>query len=90
MANAVDAGKAPAARGVVAPEAVEWLITLAVIAFLVWQADAFREPEFLRGANDRYQQAIELRVPMLPHAAGSGRVAQVCTLPGGGLADADR
>ena len=90
MANAVDAVSAPAARGVVAPEAVEWLVTLVVLAFLVWQADAFREPEFLRGANDRYQQAIELRVPMVPHAIGNGRVAQVCSRYGGWLGDADR
>ena len=57
------------------PEALEWLFTLAAIAFLVWQSAAFREPDFLRGAGDRYRAAVELRVPMLPQAAGTGRVA---------------
>lgn len=50
------------------PEALEWLFTLAVIAFLLWQSAAFRDPGFIRGAGDRYQEAVELRVPILPHA----------------------
>ena len=90
MVNAVEAVRAPSARGVVAPEAAEWFVTLAVIAFLVWQADAFREPEFVRGANDRFQQAVELRVPMLALAGGTGRVAALCTNYSGWLADAER
>ena len=73
MANAVDAVKAGASRWSIAPEAVEWPVTLAAIAFLVWQADAFRDPEFARGAGERYQHAVELRAPILPQALGSGR-----------------
>ena len=64
-----------AGRGTVAPEALEWLFTLAAIAFLVWQADAFREPDFIRGAGDRYQRAVELKVPMTPQAPATGRFA---------------
>ena len=91
MSSAVDAAAvAPTARAVVEPEAVEWCITLAVIAFLAWQADAFREPQFLRGANDRYQKAVELRVPLVPQAAGAGRVADVCARFGGWLPEAER
>jgi hypothetical protein len=48
------------------PEAVEWLFTLAAIVFLVWQSSAFREPDFARSAGERYRDALELRVPMLP------------------------
>ncbi|HTN28348.1 MAG TPA: FtsW/RodA/SpoVE family cell cycle protein [Burkholderiales bacterium] len=69
---------------------MEWLITLAVIAFLAWQADAFREPEFVRGANDRYQKAVELRVTVVPQAAGTGRVAELCARFSGWLPDAER
>jgi cell division protein FtsW (lipid II flippase) len=57
------------------PEVLEWLFTLAAVAFLVWQTAAFREPDFLRGAGGRYREAVELRAPMLPQAAGTGRVA---------------
>jgi cell division protein FtsW (lipid II flippase) len=46
------------------PEAFEWAFTLAAIAFLASQAEAFRDPEFPRGAGDRYRKAIELSVPV--------------------------
>jgi cell division protein FtsW (lipid II flippase) len=53
------------------PELFEWLSTLAAIAFLAWQANAFQEPEFQRIANDRYRDALELRVPMSGVPAGT-------------------
>ena len=90
MASAVDAVRAPAAPGVVAPEAVEWLFTLAAIAFLAWQAEAFRAPEFLRGANDRYQQAIEIKAPLLAPASVTGHVAGICRQFSGWLPEAER
>ena len=91
MANAVDAVRAPATRGaVIAPEAVEWLVTFAVIAFLAWQAEAFREREFLRGANDRFQQAIELKVSLPPQVSGTGRVIDACARFSGWLPEAER
>ena len=73
-----------------APEALEWLFTLAVIAFLFWQSGAFREPGFIRGAGDRYQEAVELKTPILPQAAGTGRVVAICTRFGGWLPQAER
>lgn len=72
------------------PEALEWLFTLAAIAFLVWQAEAFREPGFIRGANERYREAVELKVPILPQAAGTGRGAEICTRFGGWLPATER
>jgi cell division protein FtsW (lipid II flippase) len=62
----------------VPPELFEWLFTLAAIAFLAWQAAAFQEPEFQRVANERYRDALELRVPMAGTAAGASAPA---TLP---------
>jgi cell division protein FtsW (lipid II flippase) len=72
------------------PEALEWLFTLAAIAFLVWQSAAFREPEFVRAASERYREAAELRAPMLPQAAGTNRVATLCGHYGGWLPKAER
>jgi cell division protein FtsW (lipid II flippase) len=82
--------KTSVTAGRLAPEALEWLATLAVIAFLVWQSAPFRDPAFTRGAGDRYQQAMELRATMLPRAAGTGRVADLCTRLGGWLPPAER
>src|ERR1700675_4537270 len=73
-----DAAKTGAGHGYLAPEVLEWLFTLAVVAFLYWQSAAFRDPGFIRGAGDRYQEAVELKAPMLPQAAGTGRVAGIC------------
>ena len=39
----------------VPPEVFEWAFTLAAIAFLVWQSEAFHEPEFVRSAGERYR-----------------------------------
>ena len=64
MATAVQAMGVGAVRRALAPEVWEWPLTLAAIAFLVWQSEAFREPQFLRGAGDRYQQAIERKVSL--------------------------
>ncbi len=58
--------KAAAGRGSFAPELFEWLFTLAVVAFLVWQSAGLREPDFLHGSNARYREAVELRVPAVP------------------------
>src|SRR5688572_26081275 len=77
-------------HGYLAPEALEWLCTLAVIAFLFWQSGAFRDPEFIRGAGDRYQEAVELKAPVLPQAAGTGRVVEICTRFGGWLPATER
>jgi cell division protein FtsW (lipid II flippase) len=74
----------------VRPEFFEWLFTLAAIAFLVTQSVAFRDPQFLHGAGDRYQEAIEMRVPVSPAAAGTGRVANICAHFGGWLPEAER
>jgi cell division protein FtsW (lipid II flippase) len=80
LADAVHAVRAGSSRGgTVAPETLEWPVTLAAIAFLVWQADAFHDPEFTRGAGDRYRQAVELSVPNLPQALGTGRFADSIT-----------
>ena len=84
---AVNAGKP---RWRVGSELVETLFTLAVLGLLVWQSAAFREPAFIRGAGDRYQEAAELRVPLLPGAAGTGRVVDVCTRFGGWLPETER
>jgi len=72
------------------PEALEWLFTLAAIAFLVWQSAALREPDFLRGAGGRYREAVELRATILPQAAGTGRVTAICTRYGGLLPASER
>jgi cell division protein FtsW (lipid II flippase) len=72
------------------PELFEWLFTLAAIAFLVWQSAAFREPEFLRAAGERYRDAAELRAPMLPQAAGTSRVSNLCGRYGGWLPPQER
>src|SRR5215831_246019 len=73
-----------------APEALEWLATLAAIAFLFWQSTPFRDAAFIRGAGDRYQQALELTVPILPRASGTQRVVDLCTRLGGWLPDVER
>ena len=57
---------------------VETVFTVAVVAFLAWQTAPFREGDFRRGAGDRYQQALELKVQVPAEAAGSGRVAAIC------------
>jgi cell division protein FtsW (lipid II flippase) len=82
--------KAGAAHGHLAPAALEWLFTLAAIAFLFWQSAAFREPEFFRGAGDRYQEAVELKASILPQAAGTGRVVEICTRFGAWLPRTER
>jgi cell division protein FtsW (lipid II flippase) len=72
------------------PEALEWLFTLAAIAFLAWQSSAFREPDFARIAGERYRDALELRVPILPQAAGTNRLAALCSRYGGWLQQHER
>jgi cell division protein FtsW (lipid II flippase) len=54
-----------------APEMWEWPLALAAIAFLVWQSEPFRDPQFLAGAGERYQQAIERQVS-IPAQARAG------------------
>ena len=71
-------------------EALEWLFTLAAIAFLAWQSSAFREPDFARVAGERYRDALELRVPILPQAAGTNRLAALCSRYGGWLPPHER
>ncbi len=78
------------APGFSAAELLEWLFTLAVIAFLVVQAESFGDSAFTHGAGDRYREAIAMRVPLLPTAAGTGRVANICTHYGGWLPKAER
>lgn len=85
-----DEAEASAGHGYFAPEALEWLFALAVIAFLFWQSEAFRDPRFIRGAGDRYQEAVELQAPILPQAAGTGRVVEICTRFGGWLPETER
>ncbi len=85
-----EAVKVGARGGYPAPEALEWLFTLAVIAFLLWQSEAFRDPGFIRGTGDRYQEAVELKAPILPQAAGIGRVVDICTQFGGWLPQTER
>ncbi|HEV2008499.1 MAG TPA: hypothetical protein VGQ88_07230, partial [Burkholderiales bacterium] len=82
--------KTGAGHGYLAPEALEWLFTLAVVAFLFWQSAAFRDPGFIRGAGDRYQDAVELKAPILPQAAGTGRVEAMCAQFGGWLPETER
>jgi cell division protein FtsW (lipid II flippase) len=77
-------------RWVVTRELVEAVLTLAVLALLVGQSAAFRDPVFIRGAADRYQEAAELSVPISAAAAGTGRVADVCTHFGGWLPESER
>jgi cell division protein FtsW (lipid II flippase) len=62
-------GTRRATAALLPPEIFEWLFTLAVLAFLLWQSSAFREPDFLRLAGERYRDAQELRVSMLDEAA---------------------
>lgn len=81
--------KTGARHDYLAPEALEWLFTLAVIAFLFWQSGSFHDPGFIRGAGDRYQEAVELKVPILPQAAGTGRVVEICTQFGGWLPETE-
>src|SRR5262245_41203122 len=78
------------AIGRLAPEALEWLATLAVIVFLSWQSAPFRDLDFTRGTGDRYRQAVELSAPILPLAAQTGRVVDLCTRLGGWLPAAER
>ncbi len=56
-------------RGALAPILLEWLFTLGAIAFLLTQAAAFQEPEFVRGTGERYREAAELRVPLAARVA---------------------
>jgi len=72
------------------PEGFEWAFTLAALAFLIWQSEAFRDPGFLRGAGDRYRKAVELEVPIAPQAAGTHRVTALCKRYGGWLPDAEK
>ena len=74
----------------VPPEVFEWAFTLAAIAFLVWQSEAFREAEFVRGAGDRYRKAVELRAPIEAQAGGTDRVADLCGRYGGWLPKSER
>src|SRR6187455_3695921 len=90
MDKVEEAVKTGAGYGYLAPEALEWLFTLAVITCLFWQSGAFRDSGFIRGAGDRYQEAVELKVPVLPQAAGTGRVVEICTQFGGWLPEAER
>jgi cell division protein FtsW (lipid II flippase) len=90
MDNKDEAVKAGAGHGTLAPEALEWLFTLAVIALLFWQSGAFRDPGFIRGAGDRYREAVELKAPILPQAAGTGRVVAICAQFGGWLPETER
>lgn len=69
MANAAQTVATHAVARRTAPEAWEWPLTLAAIAFLVWQSEPFREADFQRGAGDRYQQAIERQVAIPPQAS---------------------
>jgi len=85
-----DGGVKTSVAGRFAPEALEWLTTLAVIAFLFWQSAPFREAAFARGAGDRYEQAVELKAPILPRAAGTGRIVDLCTRLGGWLPPSER
>jgi len=59
------------------PELLEWLFTLAVVAFLVWQSAGLRDPDFLRGSAARYREAVELRAPILPQV--DARLAAAAT-----------
>jgi cell division protein FtsW (lipid II flippase) len=74
-----------APRALLSPEILEWIFTLAVIGFLAWQAMAFRQPGFTRGAGDRYAAALDLRVDLPPQARGDS-VAALCARYGGWLA----
>src|SRR5262245_48853805 len=76
--------------GLLVPEVLEWLFTFAVIAFLIWESAPFREPAFTRGAGDRYREAVELKAPILPQAAGIGRVVEICSRFGGWLPEVER
>lgn len=86
LSHSVGGSRAP---GILHPEVFEWLFTLVVIAFLVTQSAAFRDVGFIRGAGDRYEEAIELRVPLLPAASGTGRVTSLCTHYGGYLPETE-
>ena len=72
------------------PEVLEWAFTLAALAFLVWQSEAFRDPEFVRGAGDRYRKSVELEAPIAPQAAGTQRVTALCKRYGGWLPEAEK
>jgi cell division protein FtsW (lipid II flippase) len=72
------------------PEFWEWMFTFAVLAFLISQAAAFRDPAFEHGTGERYQEAVALEVPLLPAAAGSGRVASICMHFGAWLPEQER
>jgi cell division protein FtsW (lipid II flippase) len=84
------ATKGSAGYSLLAPEVLEWLFTVAIIAFLVSESAPFRDPAFIRGAADRYREAVELKAPMLPQAAGIGRIFEICSRFGGWLPDAER
>ena len=64
------ADKSGRSRGALAPILFEWLFTLAALAFLIWQAGAFHEPEFIRSTGERYREAAELRVPLAARVSG--------------------
>jgi cell division protein FtsW (lipid II flippase) len=72
------------------PEFWEWMFTFAALGFLISQAAAFRDPEFEHGAGDRYQEALALEVPLLPAAAGTGRVTSICAHFGAWLPEQER
>src|SRR4029434_10225351 len=71
--------KGSAGYSLLAPEVLEWLFTVAIIAFLVSESAPFRDPAFIRGAADRYREAVELKAPILPEAAGIGRIFEICS-----------
>src|SRR5271167_944626 len=72
------------------PEFLEWMFTLAALAFLLAQAAGLRDADFVRGAGERYQPAIGMRVPLGPEATGTGRLANICTHFGGWLPETER
>src|SRR5690349_13454960 len=69
---------------------IESVCTLAVLALLFWQSEPFRESAFGRGAGDRYQQALELKVQIPWAATGASRVAAICERFGAGASEAER
>ncbi len=72
------------------PEMLEWVFTLAVLAFLLTQAAGFRDSEFIRASTERYQDAVQMRVVLNAQAAGTGRVLNICRHFGGWLPEAER
>src|SRR4051812_6496876 len=79
-----------AARWQLKTAVIETVCTCVVLAFLFWQSAPFREGAFGRGAGDRYQQALELKVQIPAVAAGTDRVAGICERFGEALSEAER